>query len=252
MASILSPTSFSACSHDSRCHLPLTSFIGVFSRCECSMMPCSRMDAPFAQCAPRLIGDSNTGSCRVQTPFSTVASTAQPTEQCVHTVRFVSTLTASPSLAASAGPITPYGSWLANAPAPAARPERFRNVRRSIVENLAPANLFRRGPEVGAASDLRVSSMGPPRSGWSRSSRARARFRDSPASHRASATAAGAGSCAASGWVATAAAPAPPAPSASRKRRRLGSGDLATCVGTDAGASRCDEWLMRTSKIDTA
>ena len=86
--------------------MPLTSFIGVFSRCEFSMMPCSRIDAPFAQCAPRLIGDSNTGSWRVHTPLTTVASTAQPTEQCVQIVRFFSTLVASPSLA-SAGPMTP-------------------------------------------------------------------------------------------------------------------------------------------------
>src|SRR3954468_9728127 len=141
-----------------RCHLPLTSFIGVLSRCECSMIPCSRTEAPFAQCAPRLIGDSNTGSWRVHTPFSTVASMAQPTEQCVHTVRFFSTLV--PSFCASAGPIAPYGNWLAKAPAPAATPERLRNVRRSIVDRRAPASLRRRGPDVGAASDLRVSSMG--------------------------------------------------------------------------------------------
>ena len=57
-------------------------------------MPCSRTDAPLAQCAPRLSGESNTGSCRVHTPFSTMASTAQPTEQCVHTVRLTSTCAA--------------------------------------------------------------------------------------------------------------------------------------------------------------
>ena len=48
-------------------------------------MPCSRTEAPLAQCAPRLIGESNTGSWRIHTPFSTAAMTAQPTEQCVHT-----------------------------------------------------------------------------------------------------------------------------------------------------------------------
>ena len=41
----------------------------------------TRTAAPLAQCAPRLIGESNTGSWRTQTPFSTTASTAQPTEQ---------------------------------------------------------------------------------------------------------------------------------------------------------------------------
>ena len=60
----------------------------------------------FAQCAPRLSGESNTGSCRVHTPFSTVASTAQPTEQCVQTVRLTS-VAAAASLAASALPMAP-------------------------------------------------------------------------------------------------------------------------------------------------
>ena len=55
-------------------------------------MPCSRIEAPLAQCAPRLSGESNTGSWRIHTPFSTMASIAQPTEQCVQTVRLTSTL----------------------------------------------------------------------------------------------------------------------------------------------------------------
>ncbi len=92
IASRRSPTSLIAWSHGIFCHLPLTSFIGDFSRCEFSCMPCSRTEAPLAQCAPRLSGESNTGSCRIQTPFSTTASTEQPTEQCVHTVRLTSTL----------------------------------------------------------------------------------------------------------------------------------------------------------------
>ena len=93
-------------------------------------MPCSRTDAPFAQCAPRLSGESNTGSCRTHTPFCTTASIAQPTEQCVHTVRFTSTLPLVDSLlvGASALPIMLNGSWLANAPAPTATPERLRNA----------------------------------------------------------------------------------------------------------------------------
>ena len=72
-------------------------------------MPCSRIEAPLAQCAPRLIGESNTGSWRTHTPFSTTASMAQPTEQCVQTVRFTSTLTAS--ALAPASPIMLNGSW---------------------------------------------------------------------------------------------------------------------------------------------
>ncbi len=58
----------------------------------------------MAQCAPRLIGESNTGSCLVQTPFSTTASIAHPTEQCVQTVRLISTLPPA-SFFASAVPI---------------------------------------------------------------------------------------------------------------------------------------------------
>src|SRR5690349_12262671 len=83
-------TSFSAWSQETRCHLPPSSFIGYLSRCESCVIPCSRIDAPFAQCAPRLIGESNTGPWRIHTPFWTTASIAQPTEQCVHTVRLTS------------------------------------------------------------------------------------------------------------------------------------------------------------------
>src|SRR6267142_1111973 len=73
-------------------HLPPSSFIGYFRRCESWVMPCSRTEAPFAQCAPRLSGESNTGSWRTQVPFCTTASIEQPTEQCVHTLRFTSIL----------------------------------------------------------------------------------------------------------------------------------------------------------------
>src|SRR5204863_9020413 len=107
IASKRSPTSLIASSHDICCHLPLTSFIGVFSRCEFSCMPWSRTDAPLAQCAPRLSGESNTGSCRTHTPFSTTASIAQPTEQCVHTERFTSRATFAVSSAACAFVIVP-------------------------------------------------------------------------------------------------------------------------------------------------
>src|SRR5215218_9029441 len=85
IASNLSLTSFSASSQLRRFHLPSTSFIGYLRRY--SPCPCSRIDAPFAQWAPRLIGESNTGSWRIHTPFCTTASIAQPTEQWVQTVR---------------------------------------------------------------------------------------------------------------------------------------------------------------------
>src|SRR4029077_6215124 len=123
----LLPISSIATSQPILCHLPSPSLTGVFRRIECSCIPCSRTEAPFAQCAPRLIGESNTGSCRVHTPFSTTASTAQPTEQWVQTVRCTSRLTSPPSAAASALPIVPYGNCVANAPTPVARPERLRN-----------------------------------------------------------------------------------------------------------------------------
>src|SRR5213075_3174085 len=124
-------------------------------------MPCSRTEAPFAQCAPRLSGESNTGSWRTQTPFCTTASIAQPTEQCVHTVRLTSVLVSS--FFASALPIKLKGNCEATAPAPAVIPERLRNVRLSIV--------FARTPDKPRASlpsettlevDFLVSSMGPP------------------------------------------------------------------------------------------
>ena len=90
IASSLSPISLIAWSQLMRWYLPLTSFIGVLAGGASLAMPCSRIDAPLAQCAPRLIGESNTGSWRIQTPFSTTASIAQPTEQCVQTVRLTS------------------------------------------------------------------------------------------------------------------------------------------------------------------
>src|SRR5881628_2898715 len=143
MASILSPISLTAWSQEMRWYLPFTSFIGYFSRCECSVMPCSRTEAPLAQCAPRLSGESNTGSWRTHTPFCTTASIAQPTEQCVQTERLTSILPAFSS-AASALPIMLKGSWLANAPAPAASPERLRKARRSIVFASMPERLRER------------------------------------------------------------------------------------------------------------
>src|SRR5262245_24598978 len=100
MARSLSLTSCSATSQEIRCHLPPTSFIGYLRRCESWVMPCSRIEAPLEQCEPRLIGESNTGSWRIQTPFCTTASTEQPTEQCVQTVRLVSILPSAAALSA--------------------------------------------------------------------------------------------------------------------------------------------------------
>src|SRR5919106_4635486 len=124
-------TSFNATSHEMRCHLPPTSFIGYLSRCESCVMPCSRIDAPFAQCAPRLSGESNTGSWRIHTPFCTTASMAQPTEQCVQTVRLTSSFCSFDCACAS--PTRENGSCVATAPAPTVIPERLRNARRSSV-----------------------------------------------------------------------------------------------------------------------
>src|SRR5258708_6086354 len=109
IASSRSPISLMAWSQERRWYLPFTSFIGYFSRCECSVMPCSRTEAPLAQCAPRLSGESNTGSCRTHTPFCTTASMAQPTEQCVHTERLTSILPARSS-AALPSPGTAWGA----------------------------------------------------------------------------------------------------------------------------------------------
>src|SRR5260221_9465754 len=132
MASSFWETSERAWSQLSFCHLPPSSFIGYLRRCESCVMPCSRTEAPLAQCAPRLIGESNTGSCRIQTPSCTTASMAQPTEQCVHTVRLTSILPLVCSTA-SAVPIIENGSCAATAPAPTVTPERCRNARRSMV-----------------------------------------------------------------------------------------------------------------------
>src|SRR5258708_32124558 len=142
-----------------RRYLPATSFIGYFRRCECSVMPCSRTLAPLAQCAPRLIGESNTGSWRTHTPSVTTASMAQPTEQWVQTVRFTTVLPGFFAWA-WASPTRFNGSWLANAAAPAAMPLPLKNVRRSTV--FAPsADAARKSglTACAAPSDLRVSNM---------------------------------------------------------------------------------------------
>jgi len=84
------------------------------------------------------MGESNTGSCRIQTPFSTTASVAQPTEQWVQTVRRTSILpvpSTEPPEAASA--FFTNDNWVAAKPTPTPKPERRKNVRRSSVGSAA-------------------------------------------------------------------------------------------------------------------
>src|SRR5712671_2371704 len=126
-----------AWSHDRRVHSPLTSFIGYFSR----RSPCtsSRTDAPLAQCEPRLIGLSQAGSWPTQTPFWTSAITVQPTEQCVQMFFLISVGAPAISGPACALRTKPSGSRPNAAPAPAARPDRRRKVRRSSTPEARPA-----------------------------------------------------------------------------------------------------------------
>ena len=165
--SILALISSSAWSHEIRWYLPSTSFIGYLSR----NSPCafSRSAPPLAQCPPRLIGESNTGSWRTQTPFSTTASTAQPTEQWVHTVRRTSSLPPSAAAAVeTASALRTRVSWVAAMPAPRPRPDRRRNLRRSIVGTArvkprARLSTSVRDDDVAPSpADLRVNSMLPP------------------------------------------------------------------------------------------
>src|SRR5688500_11225763 len=60
IAEILALISSMAWSHEMRVHLPSTFFIGYLRRL--SPCPCSRTEAPLAQCAPRLSGESKSGS----------------------------------------------------------------------------------------------------------------------------------------------------------------------------------------------
>src|SRR5882672_8568838 len=196
-SSILALISLSAWSQPMRTYLPSTSFIGYFSRN--SPWPCSRSAAPLAQCAPRLMGESNTGSCRTHTPFSTTASTAQPTEQWPQTVRLTSTLRALSSLGASAASaLRTSVSWVAANPAPTPRPERRRNARRSMVgiardtPRARPDTSEEDDAALLASVDLRVNSMMAPRAaaqpglklGWFRSSAGRAASLDTRPTHR--------------------------------------------------------------------
>src|SRR3954463_1251585 len=126
-----------ATSHAIFCHSPLTSFIGDFRR----RSPCtsSRTEAPLAQCEPRLIGLSQAGSWPTQTPFCTSAITVQPTEQCVQMFFLISVGAPTFSGPACALRTEPSGIRPIAAPAPAARPDRRRNVRRSRTPDARPA-----------------------------------------------------------------------------------------------------------------
>src|SRR5882757_2145244 len=126
-----------ATSQDIFCHSPLTSFIGYFRR----RSPCtsSRTEAPLAQCEPRLIGESQAGSCPTQTPFCTSAITVQPTEQCVQTFFLISVGAPTIFGPACALRTEPSGIKPSAAPAPATRPDRRRNVRRSRTPEARPA-----------------------------------------------------------------------------------------------------------------
>src|SRR5882724_5026247 len=126
-----------ATSQDIFCHSPLTSFIGYFRR----RSPCtsSRTAAPLAQCEPRLIGESQAGSWPTQTPFCTSAITVQPTEQCVQMFFLISVGAPTILGPASAFRTEPSGIKPSAAPAPAARPERRRKVRRSRTPEARPA-----------------------------------------------------------------------------------------------------------------
>src|SRR3954462_11353808 len=119
------------------CHSPLTSFIGYFRRR--SLCPISRIAAPWAHCEPRLIGLSQAGSWPTQTPFCTSAITVQPTEQCVQMFFLISVGAPMIFGPACALRTEPSGINPIAAPAPAARPERRRNVRRSRTPDARPA-----------------------------------------------------------------------------------------------------------------
>src|SRR5258708_8686284 len=164
MSSILSPISLMAWSHDSRCHSPLTSFIGYFRR----RSPCtsSRTEAPLAQCEPRLIGLSQAGSWPTQTPFWTSAITVQPTEQCVQ--MFFLTSVGAPTIFGPACALRtePSGSRPNAAPALAARPDLRRKVRRPRAPHARPAAAPRQpGPPPPPPPPPFQKLAGPPTTG---------------------------------------------------------------------------------------
>src|SRR5260370_32989811 len=146
-----------AWSHETRCHSPLTSFIGYFRRR--SPWTSSRTDAPLAQCEPRLIGLSQAGSWPTQTPFCTSAITVQPTEQCVQMFFLMSVGAPTIFGPACALRTDPSGIRPNAAPAPAAGPERRRTERRSRGPGARPAAVSRKGA-VLADPSLRFINIG--------------------------------------------------------------------------------------------
>src|SRR5688500_1225462 len=231
----LSAISVYAWSQEIFFHLPPSSFTGYFRRCESWVMPCSRIEAPLAQCAPRLRGESNPGSWRTHTPFCTTASMAQPTEQCVQTVRLTSTLPVASSFAC-ASPIMLNGSCEATATLPAPTPERFRKVRRSMVLARTPESP-RDKRDWGTALEVAflVSSMtGLLRPSWCGSSCSRARW---PGSHASRA-------CLYCRMGIAKKASSPRSPPRLRRRRRRRSEE--NCVWIAAGCG-CSWGLLRLS-----
>src|SRR6516225_4015939 len=131
MAASLPPISSIACSQLTRVHWPLTSFIGYFSRR--SPWTSSRTAAPLAQCEPRLMGESQLGSCPIQTPLATSAVTVQPTEQWVQMfLRMAISAPAGGGGPACALRTDPGASTPSAARPPPRRPDRRSNVRRSM------------------------------------------------------------------------------------------------------------------------
>jgi hypothetical protein len=113
------------------------------------------------------MGESNTGSCRTHTPFSTTASIAQPTAQCVHTVRFTSIRPApTAGLPSAALALRTRASCEVAMPAPTPSPERRRKALRSMVGKAFDrprCRLLTRGarsPDAVGAWVFRVSNMG--------------------------------------------------------------------------------------------
>src|SRR5215831_11805572 len=111
-----------------RVHWPFAIFIGYLRRR--SPDTSSRTEAPLAQCEPRLIGESQLGSCPTQTPLETSAVTVHPTEQCVQTLlRIVAPATFGPAAFASCTVASGKAPTVARPPA--TRPDLRRKLRRS-------------------------------------------------------------------------------------------------------------------------
>src|SRR5690606_5632153 len=145
-----------------RVHFPPTSFIGYLRRR--SPIASSRVAAPLAQCVPMLTGLSKTGSCAVQTPFSTSAQIEQPTAQNGQTV-----LTRLASGGGDVGCVVVcavtrrFARTAAPARPPiAVRPEARRNARRERPKSFTPSIALdpARNRFLPAAELTRLRSIG--------------------------------------------------------------------------------------------